>query len=94
MFNTTKSETARQNKTNFESKLFLSSSSLSYLFVIANSPSVSITNKPSQLFISLNEPLFFANLKYVPYTPRVHLPSLVAKSHPNKKFNRVDLPEL
>ena len=30
---------------------------------------------------------------YVPYTPLVHLPSLTAKRHPNKKFNKVDFPE-
>ena len=47
-FINTKSETARQNKTNLESKSFLSLSSLSFSFVIANKPYVSITKIPVQ----------------------------------------------
>ena len=54
---------------------------------IENNPSVSKISMPSQL-------LKFYNLIYVPYIPLVHLPVLVMKSHPNKKFNNVDLPEL
>jgi hypothetical protein len=81
-----KSETAKQNRTNFESKFFLSF--LSLQLVSEKSPSVSITNIDefwwSESF----------SLKYVPYNPRVHLPSLTEKSQPNKKLSKVDLPEL
>ena len=42
----TKSETARQNNTNLESKSFLRAAS--FLLIIANNPSVSIKKTPSQ----------------------------------------------
>jgi len=45
-------------------------------------------NIPEQFFI------WVFNLKKVPYIPFVHLPTLLIKSQPNTKFNKVDLPEL
>ena len=83
----TKSEIAKQNRTSFESKSFLLEAS--FLLTLANNPYVSTRNIPSH-----PEKCKFENLKKVPYTPFVHLPSLVPKSHPNKKLRRVDLPEL
>jgi|688.fasta_scaffold1376476_1 hypothetical protein len=55
----TKSDTARQNKTSFESKSFLLAAS--FLFIFANSPYVSIKKTPSQL-----DKMVFENLKKVP----------------------------
>jgi hypothetical protein len=47
VFIITKSDTAKQNRTNFESKSFLLVAS--FLLRVANRPSVSIKNTPSQL---------------------------------------------